>query len=110
MLDKTFKGLTDKMLAWQTEHLQAIELGRDEYTVYVRPELVVEIAFRVKSGQIYFRVSFLGLPCLLFSIRRPMIVSISSQNRSVPVSCPRCNASRINSHSPAGIVLCTNSL
>jgi DNA ligase-1 len=45
MLGKTFKGLTDKMLAWQTEHLQAIEIGRDEYTVYVRPELVVEIAF-----------------------------------------------------------------
>ncbi len=45
MLGKTFKGLTDKMLAWQTERLQAIEIGRDEYTVYVRPELVVEIAF-----------------------------------------------------------------
>jgi ATP-dependent DNA ligase len=45
MLGKTFKGLTDKMLARQTEHLQVIELGRDEYTVYVRPELVVEIAF-----------------------------------------------------------------
>jgi DNA ligase-1 len=45
MLGKTFKGMTDEMLAWQTEHLQSIETRRDEYTVYVRPELVVEVAF-----------------------------------------------------------------
>jgi DNA ligase-1 len=45
MLGKTFKGMTDQMLAWQTEHLQRIEDRRDPYTVYVRPELVVEVAF-----------------------------------------------------------------
>ncbi len=45
MLGKTFKGLTDAMLAWQTERLLALETGRDPRTVYVRPELVVEIAF-----------------------------------------------------------------
>ena len=45
MLGKTFKGLTDRMLEWQTEKLLALELTRDDYTVYVRPELVVEIAF-----------------------------------------------------------------
>jgi ATP-dependent DNA ligase I len=45
MLGKTFKGLTDEMLAWQTEHLLALEERRDQWTVYVRPELVVEIAF-----------------------------------------------------------------
>jgi DNA ligase-1 len=45
MLGKTFKGLTDAMLAWQTKRLLALETGRDHYTVYVRPELVVEIAF-----------------------------------------------------------------
>ena len=45
MLGKTFKGLTDEMLAWQTQKLLALEIGRDDYTVYVRPELVVEIAF-----------------------------------------------------------------
>ena len=45
MLGKTFKGLTDEMLAWQTEALLARETSRDEMTVYVRPELVVEIAF-----------------------------------------------------------------
>jgi DNA ligase-1 len=45
MLGKTFKGLTDKMLQWQTKKLLELEAGRDEWTVYVRPELVVEIAF-----------------------------------------------------------------
>jgi len=45
MLGKTFKGLTDELLTWQTERLLALEDHRDSYTVYVRPELVVEIAF-----------------------------------------------------------------
>jgi DNA ligase-1 len=45
MLGKTFKGLTDEMLAWQTQELLKIELARDEYTVYVEPKLVAEIAF-----------------------------------------------------------------
>jgi ATP-dependent DNA ligase I len=45
MLGKTFKGLTDEMLTWQTERLLALEDRRDDWTVYVRPELVVEIAF-----------------------------------------------------------------
>jgi DNA ligase 1 len=45
MLGKTFKGLTDEMLAWQTQRLLELERERDSWTVYVRPELVVEIAF-----------------------------------------------------------------
>ncbi|TLY24405.1 MAG: ATP-dependent DNA ligase, partial [Nitrospirae bacterium] len=45
MLGKTFKGLTDEMLKWQTEKLLSLEVSRDEWTVYVRPDLVVEIAF-----------------------------------------------------------------
>jgi DNA ligase-1 len=45
MLGKTFKGLTDELLAWQTEQLRALEIARDRHTVFVRPELVVEIAF-----------------------------------------------------------------
>lgn len=45
MLGKTFKGLTDELLARQTRELLARELRRDQWTVYVRPELVVEIAF-----------------------------------------------------------------
>jgi DNA ligase 1 len=45
MLGKTFKGLTDEMLAWQTQELLKLEVARDSYTVYVEPKLVVEIAF-----------------------------------------------------------------
>jgi DNA ligase-1 len=45
MLGKTFKGLTDSMLEWQTKELLARETRRDKWTVYVRPELVAEIAF-----------------------------------------------------------------
>jgi DNA ligase-1 len=45
MLGKTFKGLTDEMLAWQTKRLLELEVARDAQTVYVRPELLVEIAF-----------------------------------------------------------------
>ena len=45
MLGKTFKGLTDELLDWQTKRLQEIETHREGITVYVRPELVVEIAF-----------------------------------------------------------------
>ena len=45
MLGKTCKGLTDEMLRWQTEKLLSLEVNRDEWTVYVRPELVVEVAF-----------------------------------------------------------------
>ena len=47
MLGKTFKGLTDEMLAWQTQRLKALAIDADAggYVVRVRPELVVEIAF-----------------------------------------------------------------
>ena len=45
MLGKTFKGLTDALLAWQTEKLLQLATERGEWVVHVRPELVVEIAF-----------------------------------------------------------------
>ncbi|HTO53380.1 MAG TPA: ATP-dependent DNA ligase [Myxococcota bacterium] len=45
MLGKTFKGLTDEMLEWQTRELLAREVRRAGITVHVRPELVVEVAF-----------------------------------------------------------------
>ena len=45
MLGKTFKGMTDELLRWQTEAFLAREIGRDGVAVHVRPELVVEIAF-----------------------------------------------------------------
>jgi DNA ligase 1 len=57
MLGKTFKGLTDEMLAWQTTELQKIQIGTDGWAVFVEPKIVVEIAFneiqvstRYKSG------------------------------------------------------------
>jgi DNA ligase-1 len=57
MLGKTFKGLTDEMLEWQTREFRKIEIARDEYTVYLEPKIVAEIAFneiqvspRYKSG------------------------------------------------------------
>jgi DNA ligase-1 len=45
MLGKTFKGMTDEMLEWQTKELLARETHREGHIVHVRPELVVEIAF-----------------------------------------------------------------
>jgi ATP-dependent DNA ligase I len=45
MLGKTFKGLTDQLLGWQTERLLELAVANDDYTVHVRPELVVEVAF-----------------------------------------------------------------
>jgi DNA ligase-1 len=54
MLGKTFKGMTDEMLAWQTEKLLSLEIARDAYTVHVRPELVVEIAFNeIQQSPVY---------------------------------------------------------
>lgn len=44
MVGKTFKGLTDELLGWQTEQLQQLETHRDGITVFVRPAIVVEIA------------------------------------------------------------------
>jgi DNA ligase 1 len=45
MLGKTFKGLTDRMLEWQTRRFQEVERSRDRWTVRLRPEVVVEVAF-----------------------------------------------------------------
>jgi DNA ligase-1 len=45
MLGKTFKGMTDEMLAWQTRRFLELETHRDRHVVHVRPEQVVEIAF-----------------------------------------------------------------
>ena len=45
MLGKTFKGLTDELLEWQTREFLTREIGRSEWVVHLRPEIVVEIAF-----------------------------------------------------------------
>ncbi|MAT04915.1 MAG: ATP-dependent DNA ligase [Acidimicrobiaceae bacterium] len=44
MVGKTFKGLTDELLRWQTERFLDLEIGREDHIVHVRPEQVVEIA------------------------------------------------------------------
>ena len=45
MLGKTFKGMTDEMLAWQTDRFLELETSRSGHVVHVRPEQVVEIGF-----------------------------------------------------------------
>ena len=44
MVGKTFKGMTDELLAWQTEFFPTLETRRDQWAVYLRPEQVVEVA------------------------------------------------------------------
>jgi DNA ligase-1 len=44
MVGKTFKGLTDALLEWQTARFLGLEIGRDGHVVHVRPEQVVEVA------------------------------------------------------------------
>ena len=44
MVGKTFKGLTDELLTWQTERFLELKVSESGHTVYVRPEQVVEIA------------------------------------------------------------------
>ena len=44
MVGKTFKGMTDETLAWQTERFLALETGREGHVVHVDPVQVVEIA------------------------------------------------------------------
>ena len=45
MLGKTFKGMTDEMLCWQTAKLQELKVAEEGHVVHVRPELVVEVTF-----------------------------------------------------------------
>ncbi len=62
MLGKTFKGLTDEMLKWQTEAFLKREARRDGHIVYLKPEIVVEVAFNeVQKSSQYLG----GWPCAL---------------------------------------------
>jgi DNA ligase-1 len=67
MLGKTFKGLTDATLEWQTQELLARETRRDQWTVYVRPELVVEIAFSDLQASVRYPA---GLALRLARVKR----------------------------------------
>jgi ATP-dependent DNA ligase len=54
MLGKTFKGMTDRMLEWQTRRLLSLETSREGHVVHVRPELVVEIAYNeIQESRVY---------------------------------------------------------
>lgn len=54
MVGKTFKGLTDRMLVWLTNNLPKFKIHEDTWTLYVKPEIVVEIAFNeVQSSPKY---------------------------------------------------------
>jgi len=54
MLGKTFKGMTDELLEWQTKKLQELETRHDGIVVHVRPELVVEVAFNgLQESSVY---------------------------------------------------------
>ena len=54
MVGKTFKGLTDAMLVWQTERFLEVEVRRKRHVVFLRPEVVVEVAFDgVQSSPVY---------------------------------------------------------
>jgi DNA ligase-1 len=44
MVGKTFKGMSDEMLAWQTERFLTLEIARERHVVHLRPEQVVEVA------------------------------------------------------------------
>jgi DNA ligase-1 len=67
MLGKTFKGLTDATLIWQTRELLARETHRDPGTVYVRPELVVEVAFSDLQASVRYPA---GLALRLARVKR----------------------------------------
>ena len=67
MLGKTFKGLTDATLEWQTKELLARETHRDQWTVHVRPELVVEIAFSDLQASVRYPA---GLALRLARVKR----------------------------------------
>src|SRR5215510_13569738 len=53
MLGKTFKGLTDEMLAWQTKKFLELEIARDVHTVFIKPDVVAEIAFNEIQASSY---------------------------------------------------------
>jgi DNA ligase-1 len=58
VVGKTFKGLTDEEFRWMTKRLQAIKVSETEYTVTVRPEVVVEVTFNEVQRSPHYRSGF----------------------------------------------------
>ncbi len=106
MLGKTFKGLTDEMLAWQTKKFLELEIGRDDYTVYVRPEVVVEIAF----NEVQASSQYPGGVTLRFArvkrYRADKVASGSRHNRGRSGICPCSRTLRSPFRCSAGLQAC----
>jgi len=58
VVGKTFKGLTDEEFRWMTKRLQAIKVSETDYTVSVRPEVIVEVAFNEVQRSPHYRSGF----------------------------------------------------
>jgi DNA ligase-1 len=58
VIGKTFKGLTDVEFAWMTKQLQQVQTGTNGFTVYVRPQIVVEIAYNELQRSPQYRSGF----------------------------------------------------
>ena len=58
VVGKTFKGLTDEEFRWMTKRLQAIKVGETDYTVSVRPEIVVEVTFNEVQHSPHYKSGF----------------------------------------------------
>jgi DNA ligase-1 len=58
IVGKTYKGLTDEEFRWMTKRLQAIKVGETDYTVSVRPEVVVEVAFNEVQRSPHYKSGF----------------------------------------------------
>jgi DNA ligase-1 len=58
VIGKTFKGLTDDEFRWMTKRLQAIKVSETDYTVSVRPEVVVEVAFNEVQRSPHYKSGF----------------------------------------------------
>jgi DNA ligase-1 len=58
VIGKTFKGLTDDEFQWMTDHLQDIKVSESQYTVHVKPKLVVEVAFNEIQQSPHYKSSY----------------------------------------------------
>ena len=101
MLGKTFKGLTDEMLRWQTERLLSLETHRDEWTVYVQPKLVVEIAYNDLQESPRYPG---GLALRFARVRRYREDKSPSDADTIQRIQAMFEASRLTPHTPSEVV------
>ena len=88
MVGKTFKGMTDELLRWQTEELQAIAIATEGHVVHVRPEMVVEVA--IDGVQRSTRVSRRRRPALRPGAPLPAR-QVRRRRRPHRALCKRCS-------------------